>query len=80
MSFLNGFGLIHGLQCSTFIFQYMGLMVDLLFLGLERASDLAGSPQLQNRFLSFPMFKMKFVSLYDFIKGMVISFLFSFLK
>lgn len=53
MSFLNSVGLIHGLQFSSFIAQYMGLLVDLLILGLKRATDLAGSPEFPNEFLRF---------------------------
>jgi pre-mRNA-processing factor 8 len=75
MSFLNGYGLIHGLQFSSFIFQYMGLMVDLLFLGLERASDLAGSPQFQNRFLSFSSIENETRPHIRFIKDMFIKFI-----
>ena len=42
MQHVNAFGLIRGLQFSSFMFQYYGLMVDLLLLGLERANELAG--------------------------------------
>eukprot|EP00923_Selenidium_pygospionis_P020244 GHVN01035076.1.p1 GENE.GHVN01035076.1~~GHVN01035076.1.p1 ORF type:complete len:2490 (+),score=338.39 GHVN01035076.1:119-7588(+) len=50
----NGFGLIRGLQFASFIFQYYGLILDLLLLGLTRASELAGPPNLPNDFLTFP--------------------------
>ena len=33
--------------------QYYGLILDLLLLGLTRASELAGPPQLPNEFLTF---------------------------
>ena len=53
MSHLNSYGLIHGLQFTSFIAQYMGLLVDLLLLGMRRASELAGPPQFPNDFLTF---------------------------
>lgn len=36
-------GLIRGLQFASFIFQYYGLVLDLLVLGLTRASEIAGA-------------------------------------
>lgn len=53
MSHTNGYGLIRGLQFSSFIMQYYGLILDLLLLGLTRASELAGPPQMPNEFLTF---------------------------
>ncbi|OHT05186.1 Pre-mRNA-processing-splicing factor 8 [Tritrichomonas foetus] len=53
MSLVNSYGLIHGLQFTSFIFHYMGLLVDLLFLGMRRAADLAGPRQYPNDFLTF---------------------------
>mmetsp|Transcript_13991 Transcript_13991/g.37788 ORF Transcript_13991/g.37788 Transcript_13991/m.37788 type:complete len:2349 (-) Transcript_13991:271-7317(-) len=53
MSHTNGYGLIRGLQFSSFIAQYYGLILDLLLLGLTRASELAGPPQMPNEFLTF---------------------------
>lgn len=53
MNYLNSYGLIHGLQFTSFIFQYMGLLVDLLFMGMQRAAELAGPPQYPNDFLTF---------------------------
>jgi hypothetical protein len=41
------------LQFSAFVFQYYGLVLDLLILGLQRASGMAGPPQLPNSFLQF---------------------------
>lgn len=46
-------GIIRGLQFSSFIVQYYGLVMDLLVLGLNRASEMAGPPQMPNDFLSF---------------------------
>lgn len=53
MNHTNSYGLIRGLQFSGFVFQYYGLMVDLLLLGLQRASEMAGPPQSPNDFLQF---------------------------
>ncbi|GAA5932751.1 U4/U6-U5 snRNP complex subunit PRP8 [Sporobolomyces koalae] len=53
MSHVNGYGMIRGLQFSSFIFQYYGLILDLLILGLSRASEMAGPPQMPNNFLQF---------------------------
>ena len=53
MAHVNSYGLIRGLQFSGFVFQYYGLILDLLILGLRRASDLAGSPKMPNGFLQF---------------------------
>ncbi|PVV02805.1 hypothetical protein BB560_002731 [Smittium megazygosporum] len=53
MNHTNVYGLIRGLQFASFIFQYYGLVLDLLILGLQRASEMAGSPQLPNSFLQY---------------------------
>ena len=55
MNHTNAYGLIRGLQFSAFIFQYYGLVIDLLLLGLQRATDIAGPPlpQSPNDFLQF---------------------------
>ncbi|CRG90215.1 Pre-mRNA-processing-splicing factor 8 [Talaromyces islandicus] len=53
MNHTNSYGLIRGLQFSGFVFQYYGLVIDLLLLGLQRASELAGPPQNPNDFLQF---------------------------
>ena len=42
MSHTNSYGLIRGLQFASFIAQYYGLVLDLLVLGLTRASEIAG--------------------------------------
>ena len=49
----NSYGLVRGLQFSSFVFQFYGLVLDLLLLGLTRASELAGPPQLPNEYLCF---------------------------
>ena len=53
MNHTNSYGMIRGLQFSGFVFQYYGLVLDLLLLGLQRASEIAGPPQSPNDFLQF---------------------------
>ncbi|KAJ2559073.1 Pre-mRNA-processing-splicing factor 8 [Coemansia sp. RSA 1933] len=53
MDHVNSYGLIRGLQFAPFIFQYYGMVIDLLILGLQRASDMAGTPAMPNDFLQF---------------------------
>lgn len=53
MMHTNGYGLIRGLQFASFLAQFYGLMVDLLLLGLTRASEIAGPPQRPNEFLTY---------------------------
>eukprot|EP00940_MAST-03C_sp_MAST-3C-sp2_P002707 g2707.t1 len=53
MMHTNSYGLIRGLQFASFIFQYYGMVLDLLVLGLTRASEIAGPPQRPNEFLTF---------------------------
>ena len=53
MNHTNSYGMIRGLQFSGFCFQYYGLVLDLLLLGLQRASEIAGPPQGPNDFLQF---------------------------
>jgi len=42
-----------GPSVSAFAFQHYGLVLDLLILGLQRASEMAGPPQLPNNFPQF---------------------------
>jgi len=49
----NSYGLIRGLQFASFVVQYYGLVLDLLVLGLTRASELAGPPTCPNEYLAF---------------------------
>lgn len=53
MNHVNQYGLVRGLQFSSFVFQYYGLVLDILILGLQRASELAGPPNQPNEFLQF---------------------------
>ncbi|KCV67421.1 pre-mRNA-processing-splicing factor 8 [Fonticula alba] len=53
MSHINSYGLIRGLQFSSFIFQFYGLVLDLLVLGMERADDICGNPASPNPFGTF---------------------------
>lgn len=47
MSHTNAYGLLRGLQFASFVTQYHGLILDLLLLGLTRASEIAGPPQVR---------------------------------
>ncbi|KAF2872865.1 NUC071 domain-containing protein [Massariosphaeria phaeospora] len=53
MNHTNSYGLIRGLQFSAFVFQFYGLVLDILLLGLQRANEIAGSPESPNDFLQF---------------------------
>ena len=53
MNHTNSYGIIRGLQFASFIVQYYGLVLDLLVLGLQRASEMAGPPQMPNDFLTY---------------------------
>lgn len=53
MSHTNSYGIVRGLQFSSFVVQYHGLLLDLLILGLRRATELAGPPEMPNDWLSF---------------------------
>ncbi|KAL4073001.1 hypothetical protein V8B97DRAFT_2023281 [Scleroderma yunnanense] len=46
-------GLICGLQFSAFVFQYYGLILDLLIPGLQQANEMAGLPQMPNNLLQY---------------------------
>ena len=68
MAHTNSYGLIRGLQFASFIVQYYGLVIDLLMLGLTRASEIAGPPQARG--LSFPP---SFVWRQDVVSGRCMS-------
>ncbi|KAF3450897.1 hypothetical protein FNV43_RR06986 [Rhamnella rubrinervis] len=53
MSHTNSYGLIRGLQFASFVVQYYGLVLDLLLLGLTRASEIAGPTQMPNEFITY---------------------------
>ena len=53
MNHTNSYGLIHGLQFTSFIFQYYAFVLDLLILGLNRASEIAGTAHQPNDFMNF---------------------------
>lgn len=53
MAHTNAYGLIRGLQFSYFVFQYYGLVLDILILSLQCASEMAGLPQMPNNFLQY---------------------------
>ncbi len=53
MMHTNSYGLVRGLHFSSFVYQYYGLVLDLLLLGLTRASAMAGPPEVPNELFSF---------------------------
>ncbi|KAI3935633.1 hypothetical protein MKW98_022641 [Papaver atlanticum] len=53
MNHTTSYGLIRSLQFASFVVQYYGLVLDLLLLGLTRASEIAGPPQRPNEFITF---------------------------
>lgn len=53
MNHTNSYGIIRGLQFASFVVQFYGLVLDLLVLGLNRASAIAGPPQCPNDFLTY---------------------------
>jgi pre-mRNA-processing factor 8 len=53
MMHTNSYGFIRGLCFGSFVVQYYGLVLDLLILGLSRASELAGPVALPNDYLTF---------------------------
>jgi pre-mRNA-processing factor 8 len=53
MNHVNAYGMIRGLQFSGFVFQFYGLVLDILLLGLQRANEIAGAPENPNDFLQF---------------------------
>lgn len=53
MAHTNSYGVVRGLQFASFIFQYYGLVLDLLLLGLTRATEIAGPPQMPNQYLCY---------------------------
>lgn len=59
MSHTNSYGLIRGLQFASFVVQYYGLVLDLLLLGLTRASEIAGPPHIPNEFITYTDLKIE---------------------
>ena len=57
MSYTNSYGFIRGLQYGSFVFGYYAMAIDLMLLGLQRASEIAGSPTEPNEFLTFTNLK-----------------------
>ena len=53
MSFVKKLGLLQGLQFASFVYQYYGMMCDLLILSPERALELAGPADNPNQFMEF---------------------------
>ena len=60
MSHTNSSGMISVLQfLASFLTQYYGLVLDLLVLGLTRASEIAGPPQMPNEFINYETFERR---------------------
>ena len=53
MMHTNTYGLIRGIQFASFSYQFYSLVLDLLLLGLTRASEIAGIPEIPNEYLTF---------------------------
>ena len=53
MTHTNSLGIIKGIQFSSFVYQYYALALDLLILGLQRASEIAGNPSKPNDFMTY---------------------------
>lgn len=53
MNHTNIYGILHGLQFTSFIMQFYGLVLDLLILGLNRATDMAGPYNNPHEFMTF---------------------------
>lgn len=53
MTHVNSYGLIRGIEFATFIYQFYALILDLLLLGLVRASELAGPAKAPSEFGRF---------------------------
>lgn len=53
MNHINQYGLIRGLKFASFVYQYYGLIIDLMILGLDRAEEIAGPCDSPNEFLEF---------------------------
>ena len=53
MSHTSRYGILLGLQFTSFVFQFYGFVLDLLILGLVRASEIAGSAVAPNEFMTF---------------------------
>ena len=53
MSHTNSYGFIRGLQFGSFVFGFYALAIDIMLMGLSRASEIAGSPTEPNEFLTY---------------------------
>ena len=53
MNGTNSYIIIRGIQFASFGVQYYDLVMDLLLLGLNRASEMFGPPQMPSDFMSF---------------------------
>ena len=72
MNHTNSYGIIRGLQFASFIVQYYGLVLDLLVLGLHRASEMAGPPQMPNDFLTYQVYVYQSIVIIHYVfKGLL---------
>ncbi|CAD8141066.1 unnamed protein product [Paramecium pentaurelia] len=53
MNHTNVHGVLHGIQFTSFIMQFYGMVLDLLILGLNRAQDLAGPYNNPHEFMTY---------------------------
>ena len=53
MSHTNFYGIIQGMQFTSFVYQFYGLILDILILGLSRANEIAGPPESPNEFMLY---------------------------
>ena len=59
MTHTNSLGIIKGIQFSSFVYQYYALALDLLILGLQRASENAGNRSKPNDFMTYETIETK---------------------
>lgn len=53
MSYVNKYGIIRGLQFASFLYQFYGLVMDILILGIDRANEIAGPVSAPNEFMEY---------------------------
>ena len=59
MNHTNSYGLLLGLQFTSFIFQFYGLIIDILIIGLNRANEIAGPPLEENEFMIYKSIELE---------------------
>ena len=53
MNHTNYYGLLMGLQFTSFMHQFYAMIIDILILGLNRANEIAGPAMEENEFMLF---------------------------